>query len=222
VEGCGTRAQWARAAIRKSLQIGRPVSEVFRAWSNLDELPKYVHLVEDVWREGDRSHWILNLGGKKVEWEAEITQFLPDQAIGWKSVSGPKHTGRIDFSPLGNDTLIHITMNYAPPMQAAHLFAPITNQVEDHIEQAFRDFKAALEGKGQEGRTSFAQNERRATGTYGGNSNAGSSASGLTGSGGSIGPSAVSAGETPTTQTGRFGNPETSVEYTRPPEKKYP
>ena len=83
--------------LEKSLQIGCPVAEVFDAWSHLEELPRRTRLVQEVRTQGDRSHWTLNLGARLVRWGAEVTQRVPNQAIAWKSISGPKHTGRIDL-----------------------------------------------------------------------------------------------------------------------------
>src|SRR5438067_6913289 len=208
--------------LEKSLQIGKPVDEVYEAWSQLDQIPSYTDLVQEVRTDGDRSKWVMNLGGRMVRWEAEITQRLENEAVGWKSVSGPKHTGRIDFSPLGTDTIVHITMNYAPPMQMGRLFSPIWGRLEHYVDQALRDFKAALEGKGQEGRDferriagkipatgTSALNEQRATGTFG--------QPGQSSPTGSM-PEDLNR----STQSGRFGGPESAVEYTRPPESKYP
>ena len=138
--------------LEKSLQIGCPVAEVFDAWSHLEELPRRTRLVQEVRTQGDRSHWTLNLGARLVRWGAEVTQRVPNQAIAWKSISGPKHTGRIDFSPIGNDSLMHITMNYMPPGQMGRLFSLGQGKLESYIDQALRDFKASLEGKGQEDR----------------------------------------------------------------------
>jgi uncharacterized membrane protein len=207
--------------LEKSIQIGRPVNEVFAAWSRLEDLPNRTGLVQEVRTEGDHSRWILNLGGRLVRWEAEVTQRIQNEALGWKSVGGPKHTGRIDFSPLGNDTLVHITMNYAPPGQMGNLFSPLWGRLEHYIEQALRDFKASLEGKGQEGRIAEpssermpmgsitptpAMNQQRATGTYGTTVQAGAD---------------VQSRLDQHTQTTRFGGaPETTVEYTAPPEAK--
>lgn len=136
----------------KSLQIGRPIEQVFRAWSDLERLPSWLRMIEDVQVRGENSHWRIRVGGRSLEWDAKITQRIPNQALGWKSLSGPKHSGRINFSPLGNDTEVHVVMNYAPPLRDA--VTSITGRseaLEDLIAQALRDFKAVLEGKGQEG-----------------------------------------------------------------------
>src|SRR5437588_6742422 len=80
--------------LQKSVQIGRPVREVFEAWTNLQDLPLLSGLIKRVEEIGDRSRWIVNVDGRDISWDAEIVQLIPNQAIGWKSLRGPKHTGR--------------------------------------------------------------------------------------------------------------------------------
>ena len=145
------RRQSQIVRLEKSLQIGRPIEEVFLAWSDFERLPRLVRLIEEVRVEGKRSDWKMRLNGRSFEWEAELTQNIPNQALGWKSVRGPKHSGRINFSPLGHDTEVHVVMNYAP--SGAELAGDLTGQttgLSHYLGQALRDFKAALEGKGQE------------------------------------------------------------------------
>jgi uncharacterized membrane protein len=178
--------------LERSLQIGRPINEVFEAWTQLERLPAFSDVIREVDSYGRRSRWVVTLDGKDFEWEAERVQFIPGQAIGWKSVRGPKHTGRVTFAPLGDNTIMHVTMNYAPPLGIfSRTLAPLSEHLEDYIDQALRDFKAAMEGKGQEERLGA---EQRATGTLGQ-----PSASGLQ-----------------QTQATRFGGVEQAVEYTRP------
>lgn len=138
-----------------SIQIGRNVPDVFNAWSHLERLPHLIDCVEEVTSAGNSSNWKIDVDGKNVEWQAETTQFIPNEAIAWKSVSGPKHTGRIVFSPLGDDTLMHVTVNYAPPFgRFAGLLSPMTGHVEGAISDALRGFKSALEdGSSDSGRT---------------------------------------------------------------------
>jgi uncharacterized membrane protein len=191
--------------LQKSIQIGAPVKEVFDSWLNVQNLPRVSDDVREVQHHGAMTHWKVGMGAANLEWDARIEQLIPNEAIGWKSLNGPKHTGRITFSPIGNDTLIQVTMNYAPPLRLFLPFvAPMTGRIEGFIERVLRDFKAAAEGRGP-GRqrmpservgpgTSTAQhNIARATGT------------------GDITPDTVD----------RFGNRVNPVEYTRPPEAKY-
>jgi len=133
----------------------------------------------------------VHVNGVPVEWEAEITQVVPYQAIGWKSVSGPKHTGRVTFSPLGNDTLVHVQMNYAPPMRMLRrALAPFSGELEGYIEQVLREFKAGMEKPSHSAGRQAEQLSASVTGTYGPDSD-------------------LRAG----TQRTRFGAPLTLVEY---------
>jgi uncharacterized membrane protein len=132
--------------LEKSINIGRPVNTVFGAWSNFERLPQIVNFIEKVERFGTQSRWLVNIDGKHFQWDAEITQVVPNQSIGWKSLSGPKHTGRISFAPLGEQTVAHVTMNYAPPLNSFASMLPLDQHLEDWIERALRGFKSSLEG----------------------------------------------------------------------------
>jgi uncharacterized membrane protein len=145
----GTHSRILR--LEKSINIGKPVHAVFEAWSNFERLPQFIDFVEKVERFGSRSRWWVNMDGKQFQWEAEITQVAANQSIGWKSLSGPKHTGRISFAPLRDQTLVHVTMNYAPPMGELGSMLPIDRHLENWIERALRAFKAAMEGSEDRG-----------------------------------------------------------------------
>lgn len=179
--------------LEKSVQISRPVDEVFETWSELESLPRFTNILRSVSRHGDASHWVAQVAGRPVEWQAEVTQVIPNQAIGWKSVSGTKHSGRINFSELGGQTLVHVQMNYAPrPWILRPFFSAVSGQLESYIEQGLREVKAALEaGRGTRPGAQESRVPSQATGTFG-----------------------------PTAANPRFGTPTNPVEFTRPPEAK--
>lgn len=196
----------------KSLQIGCSVERAFEAWMNVERLPQISELVQEVRRDGDRSHWKVRVDGRTVEWDAEIEQFIPNQAIGWKSLEGPKNSGRVTFSRLGNDTLMQLTMNYAPPRHLLQLMRPLRSQIQAHLEQVLRDFKAALEGKGQERPAIRSSSEKIGPGTE------------MTGevgrATGTFGAPPVNAGSTSTQGSEMPHSKPNPVDYTRPPEAK--
>jgi uncharacterized membrane protein len=133
--------------LEDSVQIGRHVEDVFRAWMDLESLPEYMEYVNSVRKYGNVSHWDVTVDGKDFKWKAETTQLVPNESIGWKSLSGPKHTGRITFAPLGEDTLVHVTMNYVPANGLFSRFvSPFADHLESYINQSLREFKASLEG----------------------------------------------------------------------------
>jgi uncharacterized membrane protein len=173
---------------------------VFEAWNDFESLADWSELVESVRVYGDRSHWTVNVGGVPAEWDAEITRVVPHQEIAWKSVSGPKHSGRVTFAALGENTIVHVHMNYAPPLRALRpLLSPFAGELEGYIEQALRDFKAGLEEQGGTTRASQSRQDEfaRLTGTYG------------------PGPELLTE-----KQNARFGSASTPLEHSRPPEAK--
>lgn len=131
--------------LEKSVNVGRPVQAVFAAWSNFERLPQWISFVRRVERFGTESRWLVNIDGRDFEWDAQITQVVPNESIGWKSLSGPKHTGRISFSPLGDQTVVHVLMNYAPPLGALGSAFSMDSHLEQWIERGLRDFKSAME-----------------------------------------------------------------------------
>jgi uncharacterized membrane protein len=53
--------------------------------------------------------------GKDKQWEAEITQQIPDKRIAWVSVDGTRNTGELTFESMELErTLITLTMEYEP------------------------------------------------------------------------------------------------------------
>ncbi len=200
------RARRPVVRLEKSIQIGRPVSEVFNSWIDFERLPRVSEIIEEVRQEGERSHWRINIDGRRIEWDAEVEQLIPNQAVGWKSRSGPQHTGRISFSPVGNDTLVQVVMNYHPPLAILRPFFPTMSQhLENFIEKALRDFKASLEGKGQEA-------PLRATGTFGPGAERPAHESART-----TGFRSASEASAESSVQPQAANP---VEFTRPPEAK--
>jgi uncharacterized membrane protein len=195
--------------LEKSVQIGVPLETAFDSWANFRLIPQHVPTVKEVRVFGTQTHWRVQMGGTSFEWDAEITQLIPYEAIGWKSISGPKNSGRITFSRIGNDTIVHVHMNYAPAGRLLRpMFASFAGEMEGLIERALREFKASLEAGGSTIRreqnfasptgTPRSENPAAATGTYG------------------PGPELVTNNENP-----KYGAPDTPVEYTRPPEAKY-
>ena len=96
--------------------IDRPVHTVYNQWTQFEEFPHFMEGVKSV-RQIDATHllWRAEIGGKDVEWEAEIIDQVPDQRIVWKSVAGAQHGGKVEFQPEGPDrTRVTLVMEYEP------------------------------------------------------------------------------------------------------------
>src|SRR5215475_12828650 len=79
--------------VEKSVNIDKPVEELFRFWSDFENLPRFLSHLESVraisGHPGRLSHWVARLpAGMKVEWDAEIINESPNKLIAWRSLEG--------------------------------------------------------------------------------------------------------------------------------------
>jgi uncharacterized membrane protein len=135
------------------ITVNRPVGEVYRAWRNLENLPRFMVHLESVHHLGDgRSRWRAAGGaGIDVEWEAEIDSEHVDEHISWRSVGEAtvRNSGRVDFRPApgrrGTEIRVHLT--YEPP--GGKLGAGVATLFGEAPDQQLRDdlrrFKQMLE-----------------------------------------------------------------------------
>lgn len=106
--------------IDETIIIDRPVSEVYRYWRNLENLPQIMRHLESVRMLDNRnSHWkVKGPAGMNIEWDAEIINDLPNERIGWKSLDSADvdNAGSVHFRPINdNRTQIDVTLKFAPP-----------------------------------------------------------------------------------------------------------
>ena len=106
---------------KRSVTINRPLEEVYAFWRHFENLPRFMRHLVSVTETGDRrSHWVAKApAGKAVEWDAEMTQDLPNELIAWRSLPGSKvyNAGDVRFvrAPGGRGTEVRVTIEYDPP-----------------------------------------------------------------------------------------------------------
>lgn len=142
----GQSAQDKMVRVERTVKIDRPAAELFAACAHIERMPELIRNVVTVATDDDLSLWIADVAGHRVAWDVELVQVIPNHVIGWTSHRGPKHSGRISFFPVGQETLVQVDMNYAPRTGLARLFEEaIPGDVGDLIEAALHDLKASLE-----------------------------------------------------------------------------
>lgn len=104
----------------KTITIGRPPSEVYAFWRNLENLPRFMAHLESVTVQNGTSTWrAKGPAGTTVEWQAEVVMDRPDEAIGWRSVEGARvpNRGVVRFQPAPGDrgTQLRVELKYEPP-----------------------------------------------------------------------------------------------------------
>jgi uncharacterized membrane protein len=113
--GAGRRA----IDIHKIINVAAPVEDVFAFWTDYENFPRFMSNVREVQRTSDnRSHWIVaGPGGIAVEWDADVTNYVPNKSLGWKTTAGSPvaHSGivRFEANPDGS-TRVEVKMTYNP------------------------------------------------------------------------------------------------------------
>jgi len=142
--------------ITTAFGIRKSPEELYSFWRNFENLPRIMTHLESVRVIDDRrSHWVAranSLGGKRFEWDAEITVDEPNRRIAWRSLPGAdvENAGQITFSPgLSDDrgTEVHVRMDYVPPAgRLGHLIASLLgNNPKRVVREDFRNFKRLME-----------------------------------------------------------------------------
>ncbi|MBK5116076.1 MAG: SRPBCC family protein [Thermoleophilia bacterium] len=92
------------------------VHTVYNQWTQFEDFPRFMDGVERVEQLDDkRLHWVAEFGGSKHEWDAEITDQVPDQRIAWRSIDGKTNTGQVTFRPAeSGKTEVTVEMGWEP------------------------------------------------------------------------------------------------------------
>ena len=136
--------------VEKSIDVDVPVRTAYDQWTQFEDFPRFMEGVEAVRQLDDkRLHWVAEIAGKKVEWDAEITQQVPDERIGWRSTSGAENAGSVSFYSLGaNRTRITLRIDYTPEgavEAAGNALGLVTRRIEGDLER----FKKFIEERGR-------------------------------------------------------------------------
>ncbi|MBO0859057.1 MAG: SRPBCC family protein [Chloracidobacterium sp.] len=148
--------------VEKSVSINKPVEELFRFWSDFENLPRFLNHLESVRPIGGQSsqstrarrvsHWVARLpAGMKVEWDAEIINEEPNELIAWRSLEGAQvpNAGSVRFerNPNGRGAEVKVAIEYAPPAgKIGSLLAKLFGEdPERRVAEDLRRFKQFME-----------------------------------------------------------------------------
>jgi uncharacterized membrane protein len=139
------------AKVEKSIEVDVPVSTAYNQWTQFEDFPQFMDNVESV-QQADETHlrWVAEYGGKRREWDAEITEQVPDQVIAWSSTGGVRHDGTVTFEPLGPDrTRINVVMEWEPESFGEKVGAAVGLD-ERSVSEDLDRFKEFIEARGVE------------------------------------------------------------------------
>jgi uncharacterized membrane protein len=104
------------STVATSIEVNVSVRTAYNQWTQFEEFPRFMDGIKEVHQLDDRRlHWKAQIGGKEKEWDAEITEQIPDQRIAWKSLGGAMNQGMVTFESLSdNKSLVQLNIAYEP------------------------------------------------------------------------------------------------------------
>ena len=106
-----------RLPMQGSIDVSVPVEVAYDQWTQFEEFPKFMFRVEQI-EQKDDTHlvWHEKIWGIRRQWEAEIVEQRPNERIMWRSTSGPKQVGVVNFHRLFDPRLsrVQVDLDFEP------------------------------------------------------------------------------------------------------------
>ncbi|MET9149360.1 MULTISPECIES: SRPBCC family protein [unclassified Streptomyces] len=103
--------------VEESIEVNVPVRDVYDQWTQFEDFPQFMDGVERIEQRTDTlTHWKTKIGGTEREFDAEITEQIPDERIAWTSIGGDaKQAGVVTFHRLDDGTTkVMLQLDYDP------------------------------------------------------------------------------------------------------------
>ena len=138
--------------VEQSIEVGVPVRTAYNQWTQFESFPEFMNGVERIEQRGDTlTHWVTSVDGVHREFDAEITEQIPDERVAWTTVSGEaKQAGSVTFHRLGDDrTKVMLRMEFQPEgvtEKVGDKLGVVQRQTKGDLER----FKRFIEARGRE------------------------------------------------------------------------
>jgi uncharacterized membrane protein len=137
--------------IEKSIDVQVPVRTAYNQWTQFEEFPRFMEGVEEVKQlDEKRLHWRANVGGKEKQWDAVISEQIPDERVAWRNTTGSANAGVVTFHRINdNTTRIMLQLDYEPEgivENVGDMIGVVSRRVQGDLQR----FKEFIEERGTE------------------------------------------------------------------------
>lgn len=137
--------------VERTIEVEAPIDMVYNQWTQFEEFPRFMQGVESVTQVDDATlHWVAEVAGRRKEWDAHITEQVPDKVVAWEGFGDTDNMGRVFFESLGEGrTRVSIAIDYETEgaiEKIGDALGVLSRRVEGDLER-FRDL---IETRGRE------------------------------------------------------------------------
>jgi uncharacterized membrane protein len=135
--------------VRTSALIQRNRDELYALWRDVAAAASWQEQITQVSVTGDRtSHWVMESGGKTIEWDSEILADEPGKRIAWQSMGGESdNAGEVvlEDAPGGRGTLVTVLQEFRMGKLASAWETFVGRNPKQAVIENLRHFKALAE-----------------------------------------------------------------------------
>ncbi|MET7292948.1 SRPBCC family protein [Streptomyces griseoloalbus] len=138
--------------VEESIEVDVPVRTAYNQWTQFESFPEFMGGVERVEQRTDTlTHWVTKVGGVEREFDAEITEQVPDERVAWTTVNGEaKQAGVVTFHRLRDTTTkVMLQMDFDPDGPAETVGDKL-GFVKRQVSGDLKRFKEFIEQRGLE------------------------------------------------------------------------
>lgn len=139
------------ATVEKSIEVKVPVHSAYNQWTQFETFPEFMEGIKEVQQRDDTHlHWKADINGKKEEWDAEITEQVPDRRIAWRSTTGTPNAGAVTFHALDTTTTKVMLQLEAEPQSMTEKVGAAVGVLDRKVKNDLEKFKGFMESRGGE------------------------------------------------------------------------
>ncbi|MFF8103210.1 SRPBCC family protein [Streptomyces sp. NPDC016640] len=138
--------------VEESIEVDVPVRTAYNQWTQFESFPEFMEGVERIEQRTDTlTHWVTKVGGVEREFDAEITEQIPDERVAWTTVSGEaKQAGVVTFHRVRDTTTkVMLQMDF-DPQGVAESVGDKLGFVKRQVGGDLKRFKTFIEQRGLE------------------------------------------------------------------------
>ncbi|GHH93952.1 SRPBCC family protein [Streptomyces capillispiralis] len=138
--------------VEESIEVDVPVRTAYNQWTQFESFPEFMDGVERIEQRTDTlTHWVTKVGGVEREFDAEITEQIPDERVAWTTVGGEaKQAGVVTFHRLRDTTTkVMLQMDFDPE-GLAETVGDKLGFVKRQVDGDLKRFKQFIEQRGLE------------------------------------------------------------------------
>ncbi|GLX19837.1 SRPBCC family protein [Streptomyces lavendulae] len=136
--------------VKESIEVSVPVRTAYDQWTQFETFPQFMDGVERIEQRTETlTHWVTKIGGVQREFDAEITEQIPDTKVAWVSVGGDsEQSGLVTFEPLDpSHTQVTLMMDFDPEGMAENIGDKL-GFVDRQVKGDLKRFKHFIEDRG--------------------------------------------------------------------------